>query len=140
MPLAGAAEDSKYQEGRIIQCFMYLRVGSAQDNHYAHPLDLLVYLDMNSGRVLDTWMYADPPAIPQMKANYIAPLVQKERGFRTGAAMHFCQSEIQDCARLRSHGLPSRRSACGLRMNRQIEDEREERQTYAALLVSASLT
>ena len=92
---AGAAEDSKFQEGRIIQCFMYLRVGSAQDNHYAHPLDLLVYLDMNSGRVLDTWMYPDPPAIPQMKANYIAPLVQKERGFRTGTAMPFCQSEIQ---------------------------------------------
>ena len=89
---AGAAEDSKFQEGRIIQCFMYLRVGSAQDNHYAHPLDLLVYLDMNSGRVLDTWMYPDPPAIPQMKANYIAPLVQKERGFRTGAAMPLCRS------------------------------------------------
>ncbi len=78
------AEDSKYQEGRIIQCFMYLRVGSVQDNHYAHPLDLLVYVDMNTGRILDTWMYPEPPAIPQMKANYIAPLVQKEKGFRTG--------------------------------------------------------
>ena len=78
------AEDSKYQEGRIIQCFMYLRVGSVQDNHYAHPLDLLVYVDMNTGRILDTWMYPEPPAIPQAKANYIAPLVQRERGFRTG--------------------------------------------------------
>ena len=78
------AEDSKYQEGRIIQCFMYLRIGSVQDNHYAHPLDLLVYVDMNTGRILDTWMYPEPPAIPQMKANYIAPLVQNERGFRTG--------------------------------------------------------
>ncbi len=63
---------------------MYLRVGSVQDNHYAHPLDLLVYVDMNTGRILDTWMYPEPPAIPQMKANYIAPLVQKEKGFRTG--------------------------------------------------------
>ena len=99
---AGAAEDSKFQEGRIIQCFMYLRVGSAQDNHYAHPLDLLVYLDMNSGRVLDTWMYPEPPAIPQMKANYVAPLVQKERGFRIGAAMPFCHSEVQDCVRLKN--------------------------------------
>ena len=78
------AEDSKYQEGRIIQCFMYLRIGSVQDNHYAHPLDLLVYVDMNTGRILDTWMYPEPPSIPQMKANYIAPLVQNERGFRTG--------------------------------------------------------
>ena len=63
---------------------MYLRIGSAQDNHYAHPLDLLVYIDMNTGRILDTWMYPEPPAIPQMKSNYIAPLVQKEHGFRTG--------------------------------------------------------
>ena len=115
MPLAGAAEDSKFQEGRIIQCFMYLRVGNAQDNHYAHPLDLLVYLDMNSGRVLDTWMYPDPPAIPQMKANYIAPLVQKERGFRTGAASSLCQSKIQDYVHLGSRGLPSRRAACSPR-------------------------
>ena len=108
---AGAAEESNFQEGRIIQCFMYLRIGSAQDNHYAHPLDLLVYLDMNSGRVLDTWMYPDPPAIPQMKANYIAPLVQKERGFRTGAAMPFRQSENQGCLR---RTRPGCRSACSL--------------------------
>ena len=80
-----------------------------------HPLDLLVYLDMNSGRVLDTWMYPDPPAIPQMKANYIAPLVQKERGFRTGAAISLCQSKIQDYVHLGSRGLPSRRAACSPR-------------------------
>ena len=77
-------EDSKYQEGRIIQCFMYMRIGSVHDNHYAHPLDMLVYLDMNSGKILDTWMYPDPPVIPEMKSNYIAPLVQKEKGFRSG--------------------------------------------------------
>ena len=28
-----AAEESKYSNGRIIQCFIYLRNGSAHDNH-----------------------------------------------------------------------------------------------------------
>lgn len=79
-----AAEESKYSDGRIIQCFMYVRSGSVHDNHYAHPLDLVVFLDMNTGRVLDTMMQANPPVIPQLNTNYLAPLVQKERGFRSG--------------------------------------------------------
>ncbi len=80
-----AAEESKYSDGRIIQCFMYVRSGSVHDNHYAHPLDLVVFLDMNTGRVLDTLMQATSPVIPQLSTNYLAPLVQKERGFRSGA-------------------------------------------------------
>ncbi len=54
------------------------------DNHYAHPLDLVVVLDMNTGRVLEALMQANPPVIPQLSTNYLAPLVQKERGFRSG--------------------------------------------------------
>ena len=50
----------------------------------AHPLDLLVFLDMNSGRVLETQMQPSPPAIPQMNFNYLAGLVHQERGTRTG--------------------------------------------------------
>lgn len=67
-----------------MQCFMYLRAGSVHDNHYAHPLDLVVFLDMNTGRVLETIMQPSPPFIPQLNTNYLAPLVHKERGFRTG--------------------------------------------------------
>lgn len=86
--LCCSAEESKYSEGRIIQCFIYLRSGSVHDNHYAHPLDLVVFLDMNTGRVLDTLMQETPPVIPQLNTNYLAPLVQKERGFRSGTHAH----------------------------------------------------
>ncbi|BDA42557.1 Primary amine oxidase [Coccomyxa sp. Obi] len=78
------AEESKYSQGRIIQCFIYVRSGSVHDNHYAHPLDLVVVLDMNTGRVLEALMQDKPPVIPQLSTNYLAPLVQKERGFRSG--------------------------------------------------------
>jgi hypothetical protein len=69
------------------------------DNHYAHPLDLLVFLDMNSGRVLETQMQPSPPVIPQMNFNYLAPLVHQERGTRTGmprsrAGSLFCPSWV----------------------------------------------
>ncbi len=38
-------------EGRLIQCFLYTRTpGMAEDNHYAHPLDMVVNLDLNSRR------------------------------------------------------------------------------------------
>lgn len=39
-------------DGRLIQCFLYTRTpGMAQDNHYAHPLDMVVNLDMNTRKV-----------------------------------------------------------------------------------------
>ena len=86
--------------GRVIQCFIYLRNGSAHDNHYAHPLDLLVFLDMNSGRILETQVQPSPPVIPQMNFNYLAPLVHQERGTRTGmprscAVAIFCRHVSQ---------------------------------------------
>ena len=38
--------------GRFIQCFLYTRTpGMPDDNHYAHPLDMVVNLDMNSRKV-----------------------------------------------------------------------------------------
>lgn len=37
-------------EGRLIQTFMYLR-SSADDNHYAHPLDILPVVDLNLRKV-----------------------------------------------------------------------------------------
>ena len=81
---AAAAEESKYTTGRIMQCFMYARAGSAHDNHYAHPLDLLVVLDMNTRAVLEIQAHPQPPAIPALNTNYLAPLVHKERGTRSG--------------------------------------------------------
>ena len=36
--------------GRYMQCFMYVR-SCPEDNHYAHPLDLVVVLDMNTKQV-----------------------------------------------------------------------------------------
>ena len=39
-------------EGRLIQCFLYTRTpGMPDDNHYAHPLDMVVNLDLNSRKV-----------------------------------------------------------------------------------------
>ena len=34
-----------------MQCFMYVR-SCPEDNHYAHPLDLVVVLDMNTKQVI----------------------------------------------------------------------------------------
>ena len=67
-----------------MQCFMYARAGSAHDNHYAHPLDLLVVLDMNTRAVLEIQAHPQPPAIPALNTNYLAPLVHNERGTRSG--------------------------------------------------------
>ena len=47
--LGHTAEDS--QGGRFMYCYMYLRNG-LNDNHYAHPLDLIIYLDMAAKKVL----------------------------------------------------------------------------------------
>lgn len=45
---------------------------------------------MNTGRVLEALMQANPPVIPQLSTNYLAPLVQKERGFRSGKLPMAC--------------------------------------------------
>ena len=80
-----AADDSAelMNSGRIMQCFMYERKGP-NDNHYAHPLDLVVFLDMTTRRILSTLAHDGPPRIPQHSCNYLAPLVERERGLRNG--------------------------------------------------------
>ncbi|KAK9802672.1 hypothetical protein WJX73_003875 [Symbiochloris irregularis] len=70
-------------KGRFIQCFMYMR-NAPQDNHYAHPLDLVVNLELHSRRVLDCFMHDRPFAIPPTNANFVASLAQQERPWRTG--------------------------------------------------------
>eukprot|EP00884_Botryococcus_braunii_P004086 jgi/Botrbrau1/13679/Bobra.0378s0010.1 len=69
-------------DGRIMQCFVYSR-SRLGDNHYAHPLDLLVYLDMSSKKVLEILGHSKPAVIPALDANFFVPHVVKERGVRT---------------------------------------------------------
>ena len=44
-------EDQEESGGRIMTAFMYIRNGEL-DNHYAHPLDLYLHLDMTAKKVL----------------------------------------------------------------------------------------
>ena len=44
-------EEQEEAGGRIMTAFMYIRNGP-MDNHYAHPLDLYVHLDMTAKKVL----------------------------------------------------------------------------------------
>ena len=37
--------------GRLMTCFLYVR-SCEGDNHYAHPLDLFIHLDMTAKKVL----------------------------------------------------------------------------------------
>jgi primary-amine oxidase len=37
--------------GRLIQLFMYLRIGHEMDNAYAHPIDFVPVLDLNLKKV-----------------------------------------------------------------------------------------
>lgn len=68
-------------DGRIMQCFVYSR-SFVGDNHYAHPLDLLVYLDMTTKKVLQILGHSKPPLIPRLDANFFVPHVVSERGER----------------------------------------------------------
>lgn len=69
--------------GRFIQCFMYLRQ-APMDNHYAHPLDLVVNLELHSRKVLDCFMHEQAPVIPPRPANFVAALAERERPWRSG--------------------------------------------------------
>jgi primary-amine oxidase len=75
------AEDDSMPDGRIIQCFVYCRSFKG-DNHYAHPLDVLVYLDMNTKKVLQILGQSKPAKVPQLNANFFTPQVVEERGVR----------------------------------------------------------
>ena len=72
----GAAVLDPTKRGRFMQCFLYLR-SQPQDNHYAHPLDLVVNLELHSRTVLDCFMHAHPPPIPRRDCNFAAALVNK---------------------------------------------------------------
>ena len=54
--LISSAEDQEENGGRLMTAFMYLRNGE-NDNHYAHPLDLSVHLDLSAQKVLHERTY-----------------------------------------------------------------------------------
>lgn len=81
-------------DGRLIQCFLYTRTpGMAQDNHYAHPLDMVVNLDMNSRKVTNIWHQKGKTfVVPRLNANYHRDLIEKP--LRTGLKpLHVVQPE-----------------------------------------------
>ncbi|KAK9825988.1 hypothetical protein WJX74_003459 [Apatococcus lobatus] len=87
------AGESLPNNARYIQCFLYTR-SRPGDNHYAHPLDLLVFLDMGTRKILQTFMHDTPPQIPQHNSNFHRDLVREERGFRTGLKpLHIVQPQ-----------------------------------------------
>jgi primary-amine oxidase len=71
------------QAGRIMQCFVYSRARLG-DNHYAHPTDLLVYLDMTTREVIEILGQSKPAVIPPMSSNFVTELSLEERGERIG--------------------------------------------------------
>ncbi|KAL7529699.1 hypothetical protein ACHAWF_003087 [Thalassiosira exigua] len=64
---------------RLVQTFLYLRTeGEGMEcNHYAHPIDLLPIVDLNSKTVvrIDGLDRDPPPKIPMTRANYHRDLI-----------------------------------------------------------------
>lgn len=64
---------------RLIQTFMYLRMGHEMDNAYAHPIDFLPVVDLNEKKVvhIDRPYGDSPPPIPSKSMNYHRDLCEK---------------------------------------------------------------
>jgi len=65
---------------RLVQTFLYQRVDGTnlEDNHYAHPIDILPVVDLNTHTVvrIDGLDHVPPPEIPQQSVNYHRDLLQ----------------------------------------------------------------
>lgn len=59
-------EDQEEEGGRIMTAFMYMKNGPL-DNHYAHPLDLYVHLDMTAKKVLHDRCFMHKKVRPQFQ-------------------------------------------------------------------------
>ncbi|KAI8464298.1 MAG: copper amine oxidase [Monoraphidium minutum] len=79
-------------KGRLMQVFTYLKL-SPDDNEYAHPLDVVPIVDLNTGEVVDIEAYPSPPKnIPMKGGNYHRTLL--EMPFREGPKpLHILQPE-----------------------------------------------
>jgi primary-amine oxidase len=59
---------------RLIQTFLYqrmLNIDTLEDNHYAHPIDIVPVVDLNTGQVIRIdGMDRPPPKVPALSVNY----------------------------------------------------------------------
>ena len=72
-------DGNSYVPGRLIQTFLYeRRYGDAmEDNHYAHPIDILPVVDLNAKKVVAIHgLERPPPKIPTKSVNYHRDLVK----------------------------------------------------------------
>ncbi|CAN0232551.1 unnamed protein product, partial [Ectocarpus sp. 4 AP-2014] len=54
---------------RLVQTFLYMR-DDADDNHYAHPLDMLPVVDLNAQQVVHVDKQVAAPKVPKDSVNY----------------------------------------------------------------------
>ncbi|CAM9819885.1 unnamed protein product, partial [Hapterophycus canaliculatus] len=54
---------------RLVQTFLYMR-DDADDNHYAHPLDMLPVVDLNAQKVVHVDRQVAAPDVPKDSVNY----------------------------------------------------------------------
>ena len=78
-----ASELGHKERGRYIQCFVYVRA-SPDDNFYAHPLDVVIVVELQTKKVIQWWHHKANPIIPTLNSNFHTKLVDQERGWRTG--------------------------------------------------------
>ncbi len=71
-----ASEMGMTEPGRYIQCFVYVRA-SPDDNFYAHPLDVVVVVELQTKRVLQWWHHKANPIIPTLNSNFHTKLVDQ---------------------------------------------------------------
>ncbi|KAJ9530268.1 hypothetical protein QJQ45_023557, partial [Haematococcus lacustris] len=76
----GAPEHLNHR--RLMQGFLYLRT-RAGDNEYAHPLDLVPIVDLNSGQVVHIDKYSRAPPAPMKEHNYHRDLLPPDLAWRT---------------------------------------------------------
>lgn len=72
---------------RLVQTFLYARVGgkAMEDNQYAHPIDIVPVIDLNSGVVvrIDGMDVVPPPELPKLSVNYHRDLVRTNSYLQT---------------------------------------------------------
>ena len=75
---AAIVDQATGRQGRLIQTFLYWRrEGGMACNHYAHPLDILPVVDLNSQTVVRVeGTERVPPPIPDTPVNYHRDLLK----------------------------------------------------------------
>eukprot|EP01121_Diplochlamys_sp_Union-15-3_P017703 TRINITY_DN6284_c0_g1_i1.p1 TRINITY_DN6284_c0_g1~~TRINITY_DN6284_c0_g1_i1.p1 ORF type:complete len:635 (+),score=98.78 TRINITY_DN6284_c0_g1_i1:48-1952(+) len=63
--------EKEWRNHRCVQLFLYTR-NFDEDNHYAHPIDVLPVVDINSGKVIKIDTCSKVRSVPQTPSNYMA--------------------------------------------------------------------